>query len=146
MEKVHALRENLLRINPFLELETVVARVGRENFRSLFGDCDILVEAFDDTEEKQALTRFFFEGRVKHARPYLLVTASGIAGWGKSDAIRCRKVLDCFYLVGDEKTAVDKEHPPLAPRVNIAAAKQADLVLDFVHRNRHLWEDMAAKE
>ena len=59
-----------------------------------------------------------------------------IAGWGKSDAIRCRKVLDCFYLVGRKRCG--QRTPPLAPRVNIAAAKQADLVLDFVHRNRHL--------
>lgn len=140
MEKAHALRENLLRINPSLELEPVVARVGRENFRRLFADCDILVEAFDDPGEKQALTRLFFDLRAECSRPYLLVAASGVAGWGASDAIRCRKVLDCFYLVGDEKTAVGKEHPPLAPRVNVAAAKQADLVLDFVYSNRHLWE------
>lgn len=147
MEKVYALRENLLRINPALELEPVVARVGPDNFHPLFGDCDILVEAFDDAGEKQALTRLFFAVRAEHPRPYLLVVASGIAGWGENDAIRCRKVQDCFYLVGDEKTAVDKEHPPLAPRVNVAAAKQADLVLDFVYRNRHLWAEKAvAKE
>src|SRR5690554_6681040 len=146
MEKVYALRENLLRINPSLELDPVVARVGRENFQTLFGDCDILVEAFDDPEEKQALTRPFFAGRAERLRPYLLIAASGIAGWGASDAIGCRKVLDCFYLVGDEKTAVDKDHPPLAPRVNIVAAKQADLVLAFVCRNRHLWAEAKVPE
>lgn len=144
MEKVYALRENLLRINPSLELESVVARVGRENFPLLFSDCDILVEAFDKAEEKQNLTRLFFALRAEHPRPYLLVAVSGIAGWGESDAIRCRKVLDCFYLIGDEKTAVDENHPPLAPRVNIAAAKQADLVLSFVYRNRHLWAEETA--
>lgn len=141
-EKVYALRENLVRINPLLELEPVVARIAPENFRPLFADCDILVEALDDPEAKKTLTRLFFAGRLIHPRPYLLIAVSGIAGWGESDAICCRKIKDCFYLVGDEKTAVDRSHPPLAPRVNIAAAKQADLILTFVCRNRRLWTEV----
>lgn len=140
-EKVYALRENLLRINPDVKVEAVAARIVPENYWPLFSGCHILVEALDDPREKAMLARLFFAHRRKTSRPYLLVAASGLAGWGRSDEIRCRRVSGDFYLVGDESREVTASHPPLAPRVNIAAAKQADLILEYVCSNRRLWEE-----
>ena len=62
----------------------------------------------------------------------LLVCASGMAGWGNSDDIRIKKIKDNFFLVGDMAAETGPESPPMAPRVNIVAAKEADIVLSYV--------------
>ncbi|PIQ87894.1 MAG: thiamine biosynthesis protein ThiF, partial [Candidatus Omnitrophica bacterium CG11_big_fil_rev_8_21_14_0_20_43_6] len=52
-------------------------------------------------------------------------------GIGSSDEIKVHRIKERFVMVGDLKSdIIDK--PALSPRVNIAAAKQADLVLEFV--------------
>jgi sulfur carrier protein ThiS adenylyltransferase len=124
--KVEALKNNLLRINPDLEITAHVVRVDAANVLSLFSPCDIIVEAFDKVEAKTLLVETFLSSEK------LLVAASGLAGWGNSDEIKTRKIKENFYLVGDGKRDVAEGHPPLSPRVNIAAAKEADLVLAWV--------------
>ena len=61
-----------------------------------------------------------------------LVCASGIAGWGQSDAITVHKIHDRFYIVGDMISEAGEKLPPLSPRVNLTAAKQADIILEYV--------------
>ena len=61
----------------------------------------------------------------------LLVCVSGLAGWGNSDDIMVRKVRDKFYIIGDFVNEAGKNLPPMSPKVNIAAAKQADVILDY---------------
>ena len=68
--------------------------------------------------------------------PRLLVCASGIGGWGESDRIRTRCVGDTFYLVGDERSEVSAALPPTAAIVGLAAAKQADVVVERILRER----------
>ncbi len=121
--KVDALQENLLRINPDLELETHSERITPDNVREVFVDCDIVIEAFDCATAKQMLAKAYMSsGR-------LYITASGVAGWGNSDAIRIKKLHDLLYLVGDGVSESAATLPPLAPRVTIAAAKEADIAL-----------------
>ncbi len=60
--------------------------------------------------------------------------ASGIAGFGHSDEIITRCLSYNCYIVGDETRDI-KQEVPLAPRVTIAAAKQADIVLSHVLKN-----------
>ena len=43
MNKVEALKVNLERINPDMEIETSAQRIEKENVRELFSDCDIVV-------------------------------------------------------------------------------------------------------
>jgi len=62
----------------------------------------------------------------------LMVSASGIAGWGNSDDITIHRAGKNFFLVGDLVSETSSELPPVSPRVNIAAAKQADVVLSHV--------------
>ena len=59
-----------------------------------------------------------------------LIAASGIAGYGNSDDIVVKKISDEFYVVGDGNSDI-KDCPPIAPRVMVVAAKQADLVLEI---------------
>jgi len=128
-KKVAALRENLLAIEPDLPIEAVAGRITAENVRDLFADRDVVVEALDEAGAKVMLVEALL-GRVG-----CLVAASGIAGWGDADAVTVRRIRDDFYLVGDLVAAVGPGRPPLAPRVNLAAAKQADVVLDWVLKN-----------
>ncbi|WP_320174955.1 sulfur carrier protein ThiS adenylyltransferase ThiF [Maridesulfovibrio sp.] len=122
--KVDALCENLKSINPDLDITAHATAVSRENVHELFGECDVIIEAFDGAAAKKALVETFLPtGK-------LLVTASGMGGTGNTDEIKTRKVRDNFYIVGDMKTECNAETPPFSPRVAICAAKQADIVLN----------------
>lgn len=121
--KAEALAANMRAVNPELELEIYVERVDVARVKRLFVDCDAVVEAFDRAAAKKRL--------VEALLPLgcLVVSASGIGGCGDGDALVTRKVRDNFYLIGDGATECNLDTPPLSPRVGIAAAKQADVVL-----------------
>lgn len=128
MSKVEALKENLLRINPELEIVIEKQRITRANVQ-VFDKCDVIVEAFDQVESKQIILEQYVGGDT------LVVATSGIAGWGNSDAIKVNQVVPNFYLIGDLQTAVNNDNPPMSPKVQIAAAKQADVILEWVLSN-----------
>ncbi|AEV69114.1 sulfur carrier protein ThiS adenylyltransferase ThiF [Acetivibrio clariflavus] len=123
--KVNALRSNLLRINPDLEIEALNIKLEKENIEQVFEECDIVVEAFDKAAYKALIAESFFSSGK------LVVCASGLAGWGKSDDIVVKKIHEKFYMVGDFVSEVNEDLPPISPRVNIAAAKQANIVLSY---------------
>lgn len=124
--KVNALKSNLQQINPAAQIEAVPEKLTKNNMMKVFDRCQVVIEALDNAQCKRELVEVFINtGK-------LLVTASGIAGWGKSDDIRVRRVRDNFYIIGDMVSEVGKNCPPVSPRVNIAAAKQADVVLSWV--------------
>jgi len=124
--KVDMLKENLLAVNPDLELHLFTRKINRDNINDFFNTCDIIVEAFDNAEDKKLIIETF-AGSEK-----LLVSASGIAGWGKSDDIKIHPAGKNFFLIGDLISEATAELPPVSPRVNIAAAKQADVILSHV--------------
>ncbi|OCL25529.1 thiamine biosynthesis protein ThiF [Orenia metallireducens] len=128
--KVLALKENLLKINPDLEFEAIVKRVNSDNISQFFDDCDIIVEAFDEVKSKKMIVDEYINS------DKFLVFASGLAGWGNTDKIQTKRFNDNFYIVGDFITEVSDDNPPLSPRVNIVAAKQADLILEAVLEGR----------
>lgn len=123
--KVEALAENMTAVNPDCGLELHPVEVTAENVARLFAGCDVVVEAFDRPEAKAALVEAMM------ATGKLVVAASGMGGVGDTDAMVTRKVRDTFYLIGDGKTECNEQTPPLSPRVGIAAAKQADVVLGY---------------
>lgn len=127
--KVEALRENLLLINPDLEVEALPVRIEKENAEELFRDCRAVVEALDDAACKRMVVE-----ALMHSEK-LLVAASGLAGCGRSDGIKIRRVRENFYLVGDLVSEAGPQLPALAPGVNVAAAKQADVVLSYFLEN-----------
>jgi sulfur carrier protein ThiS adenylyltransferase len=121
--KVDALRENLLRINPSLSIRTLHERISEHNVGTAFHGCDVIVEAFDRAESKRLLTEHYI------AAGSFVVSASGLAGWDDADALVTHRLGKNFCVVGDLVSAVNDQRPPLAPRVAIAAAKQANAVL-----------------
>ena len=126
MPKVEAVAANLRRINPALELELYPERVTAENAVRRFGSCDVTVEAFDDPDAKTMLIRTL----LPLGRP--VVAASGIAGWGRSNAMRVQRIGKQLYMAGDRATGISEETPPYSPRVGIAAAQQANTVMALI--------------
>ncbi len=123
--KVESLEENLRKINSDIEVEGLIQRIEEESMRDMFKDCDVIVEAFDEAKYKQKIVSVFLDS------DKLIVSASGLAGVGNSDEIKVRRIRKNLIMVGDLSSGVDKA-PPLSPRVNIAAAKQADAILAYV--------------
>ena len=133
--KVEALRDNLLAINPYSLYEINDVRVTRRNAAKIFARVDVLVEAFDRAEAKEmlietCLTKF-------PGRP--IVAASGLAGYGLNRKLRTRR-LGNLYICGDEESQCPKGVSPMAPRVALVAAMQANLVVELLvkMRGRHV--------
>ena len=127
--KIDALRDNLLAINPDLQLKMIQRRIEESNVDNLFETCHVIVEAFDLSNYKRMIVEQYIQS------DKFIVSASGIAGWSNSDDIKTHKIKENFYIVGDLISEVGKDSPPCAPRVNIAAAKQANLILEHVLAN-----------
>ena len=122
-KKTEALAENLLRIDPQLELDFRDLRLTGENTPDLFADCDVVVEAFDKADAKTMLIGALADSGIP------VVAASGLAGFGKSNDIRVRKAGKDLYLVGDLVSGISPELAPASPRVGIAAAMEANTVV-----------------
>lgn len=125
VKKTEALKTNLLRVNPDLELTLVDKKIEKDNVKELFGDCSVVIECLDRAEYKSMLvTELLNLGK-------FVIAVSGVGGIGSSDDIKVHRMKKNLIMVGDLKSDISQK-PALSPRVNIAAAKQADLVLDFV--------------
>lgn len=122
--KVEALRDNLLRIEPELELEIHNIRITPDNIRELFAGCAIVAEAFDRADAKQML----LAALLPDSKP--VVAVSGLAGWGGSNEIRVCRVGMHLVLIGDGHSGTDPGNGsfPVSPRVGIAAAMQANSI------------------
>ena len=128
MMKTIALKENLARINPDVFVIIYQKKLDRENIPVIFSGCDVIVEAFDTAEMKEMLIE-----TVQTFMPGVpLVVGSGLAGWGMSNNIRCRKIDDTFYVCGDETTETTDDLPPMAPRVGMVASMQANVVIEIL--------------
>ena len=126
MKKVDALKANLLRIDPEVDVQAVDVRLDAASTRELFENCDIVVEAFDVVEAKTMILSTLMPLGMR------LVTASGLAGWGKSNAMRVRKMGANVVVVGDGETGVATDVAPASPRVGIAAAMEANAVVAWL--------------
>ena len=122
-KKTSALAENLRRINPDIELELHDCLLTEENIPEIFKNCDVVVEAFDKADAKTMLITTLSKTNIP------IVAASGLAGFGRSNDIRVRKVGSRHYLVGDLTSGISPELAPASPRVGIAASIQANTVI-----------------
>ena len=124
MAKVDALKQNLTRINPQLDAETLALRIGEGDVERIFGDCDVVAECLDRAEAKSQLVSDLATLNI------MIVAASGLGGYGKTDQIRVHRITERLVLVGDLVSDVS-DYPALSPRVAISAAKQADVILEY---------------
>lgn len=132
MEKVKALKQNIERINPEIKMVVHNIMLNRINIPDVYKGCDVIIEAFDRAEMKEMVIE-----TVQTMMPGIpVVVGSGMAGWGKNEEIKCRKIDDFLYVCGDESTEVSEEEPPMAPRVGIVAHMQANITIDILMGKR----------
>ncbi|MDD5070002.1 MAG: sulfur carrier protein ThiS adenylyltransferase ThiF [Candidatus Omnitrophica bacterium] len=124
--KVDALEENLKRINQDITIKKYPIHLSQNNLSEIFGSCNIIVEALDKPESKKIIVETFINSLK------FIVCASGIAGIGNSDDIITRQIKPHLTIIGDLISEVTVSRSPLSPRVNIAAAKQADTILEQI--------------
>jgi len=126
--KTEALKENISYINPDIRVITHQKKIDSSNVTEIFLGCDIIVEAFDCAVMKEMLIE-----SVQSMMPGVpLIVGSGMAGFGKSNEIGCRKIDDTLYVCGDECSEASEDLPPLAPRVGIVANMQANVVIELL--------------
>lgn len=124
LEKVRVCKENLLRIDSGLNITVHNDKITAQTALQYFADCSCVIEALDSIEGKKMMAeQFLSDSR-------LFVSASGMAGWGEP-YMKKRQIREDAVLVGDFTTDI-ADYPPMAPKVLMAAAMQADVVLTHI--------------
>ncbi len=123
--KAEALAEVIRETGFGTQVEVHAVRVDMENVYALFSDAAVIVEAFDGVASKSMMLHAFADERFQRK---WLVAASGLAGYGSSNAIRTVQLSPRIYLCGDQQTDVAVEGV-LSPRVTLAAAHEANMVI-----------------
>lgn len=123
--KTEALAANLRRIRPSVELRLVRERATAVNLRALVAGADVIVEAVDTAEAKAMILNTC----LRELPGVPLVTASGLAGYGSTNAIVVERMTENLYVVGDLTSEADEGHPLFASRVMAAAAAQAHVAV-----------------
>ncbi len=126
--KVDAMIENLRRINPDVEVKGHREKLNTNNVPTIFAEADVIAECFDEAEEKQMIVEAVLS---KMDKP-IIVSVSGLAGYGNSNAIRTRRISARLILVGDCESRIDSGRPLTAVRVGIAACHQANAIVEVI--------------
>jgi len=127
MMKTDAIRDNIKHVNPGILVITHQKKLDRTNISEIFAGCNIIIEAFDNAGMKEMLIE-----TVQTKMPGIpLIVGSGMAGWGKTNDLICRKIDETLYVCGDETSEVSDNLPPLAPRVGIVANMEANVTIDI---------------
>ena len=125
MKKTEALKMQIGQINPYIEVETIDVKIDAENAKGIFQGCQVICEAFDAPEAKAEFTAAILE---KLPGTYL-VGASGMAGYASANAIHTEKRMERYFLCGDQTSGAAPGQGLMAPRVQICAGHQANMVL-----------------
>lgn len=125
--KCDALREQIKRINPYITVTAINARIAQSNIIDIVSGADIVVEAFDRADTKAMAVNILLEKT--NAK---VVCASGMAGYGETNAITTRSVGKRLIVCGDGVTDSRIGIGLMSPRVTACAAHQANAVLRFI--------------
>lgn len=123
--KTLALLEQLEEINPYLQYEPYTERVISANVERMFAGCDVVCEAFDRADQKAML----IETLLERLPDTVVVSGSGMAGYGSANAIRTERRFGRLYVCGDGTSDIADGVGLMAPRVAVCAAQQATVVL-----------------
>lgn len=123
--KTDALSENLKEIAPYIEIQTHTVSMHANNTIELLKDAHIICEAFDNAACKAMLANTVLEAMPEK----YLVTASGMAGLGSANTIKTKKIMQGFYLCGDQISDVNDGIGLVSSRAMLCAAHQAHMVL-----------------
>jgi sulfur carrier protein ThiS adenylyltransferase len=126
--KVDCMVENLRRINPRIEVLGRKVTLDANNIPQIFSDADCIAECFDAAPAKQMLV----ETVLVKMPDVIIVSVSGLGGYGKSNEIKTKRVSPRLVLIGDGLTAIDNCKILTAARVGIAAMHQANAIIELL--------------
>jgi len=126
--KVDACIENLRRIRPDVELVGHKVRLTAQNIPQVFAGCRVVAECFDRSDQKQMLVETVLT-RMPEA---VVVSVSGLAGYGRSNEIVTRRISRRHILVGDCVSGIGPGVPLTSARVGVAAYHQANAILEVL--------------
>jgi sulfur carrier protein ThiS adenylyltransferase len=127
--KVDMSIENLKRIHQEADIEGHKIRLTPDNIPRIFKDCHIIAECFDRADQKQMIV----ETVLSKMEDVVMVTVSGLAGYGRSNDIVTRRLSDRLVLVGDTVSGIGPGVPLTAPRVGVAAYHQANAITEILN-------------
>jgi sulfur carrier protein ThiS adenylyltransferase len=127
LKKVLALQENIRKVNPDIDVQVHDVRLGPDEVVHIFKNCTLIIEAFDRADMKLMIIETVSE----RFPDKFIIAASGLAGYGQNNTLRTRR-LGSLFICGDEVSEVSAELPPLAPRVGVVAAMQANQALEII--------------
>lgn len=127
-KKTDALSAVIKKINPLIKLETADTYVTEENALYLFKDYPIVCECFDRAENKAML----INALLGQSDNITVVSASGMAGFGRSNDITTAKAFKRLYICGDRVSGIEQGIGLMAPRVALCAMHQANTVLEII--------------
>ena len=125
MQKTQALKELINDVNPFVEVETHDIFLDEKNVASVFGECEILCEAFDNVAGKAMI----LNEAGASLKDKKIIGASGMAGYFSSNLIKTIKFAKNAYLCGDLTNEAKIGQGLMAPRVAICANHEANLAI-----------------
>ena len=125
LKKTQALKELINDVNPFVEVETHDIFLDEKNVASVFGECKILCEAFDNVAGK-AMILNEAGASLKEKK---IIGASGMAGYFSSNLIKTIKFAKNVYLCGDLTNEAKIGQGLMAPRVAVCANHEANLAI-----------------
>lgn len=138
-KKTDALTEIIHDINPYIEVISDCVRVSEETIAQIFEKDPIICEAFDKAENKAAFTN----GVLTSLPDAVLVSGIGMAGYSDTNLIRTRRIMDRFYVCGDETNGLESGQQLMAPRVTACSAHQANMVIQLILSGRLRQEQSA---
>jgi sulfur carrier protein ThiS adenylyltransferase len=126
--KVDASLENLRRINPEAQLAGHKIRLAPDNIPRVFAGAHIIAECFDRADQKQMIV----ETVLSQMKDTIIVTVSGLAGFGRSNEILTTRLSPRLILVGDSVSGIGPGVPLTAGRVGVAAYHQANAITEVL--------------
>ncbi|MBC3804888.1 sulfur carrier protein ThiS adenylyltransferase ThiF [Acetobacterium fimetarium] len=125
MPKTEALKIQIAEINPFIKIDVRKKKVSEANVKEIFSGYDIVCEAFDKAEMKSMLVNT----ALAELKGIKIVSASGMAGYDSGNRIKTTRVMKNLYLCGDLENSAEVGRGLMAPRVQICAGHQANMIL-----------------
>lgn len=127
LPKATCLKQNILRVNPEVQVEEHIIKLQSQDIIDLFSDCDIIIEAFDRVDMKKMIIQTV----LTQMPTKYLISGNGMAGWGNSDSIK-PFYSDQLIMCGDMMREASVNNPPIAPRVGIVSNMMANEALSIL--------------
>lgn len=125
--KAETLEKMLHDIDPYCEVEVHDVHITKDNAAEIFGDCQIVCEAFDVPENKSMLVNTLLE----NCPDMQVVSGVGMAGIGRANDIVTKR-FGRLTVCGDGRTDVADGEGLSAARVIICAGHMASAVLEMI--------------